>query len=134
MESRIHCSRSQEAGAGAEKRVEGPGRKDKMLVNETERTAKVADRKSYGKCRSNIVRYANGAGRQGSFNIRHLINRWFDRYLYQAGFVESSLPFDELRRKTRINDAAGAADDDPDFSVQIRESPPGGNPKGGARW
>lgn len=78
--------------------------------------------------------YANGAGRKGSFNIRHLFNGWFDRFLYQAGLVETSLLFEELRRKSRINDAAGAADDDPDFSVPIRESLPGGSPKNGARW
>jgi hypothetical protein len=44
-------------------------------------------------CTLNIVRYANGAGRKDSFNIRHLINGGFDRYLYQAGLVATSLPF-----------------------------------------
>jgi len=36
MESPSHCSRSQEAGVGAEKVLAGTVRKDKMLANETE--------------------------------------------------------------------------------------------------
>jgi hypothetical protein len=34
------------------------------------------------------------------------------------------LPFDELRWRSRINDAALAADDAPDFSQRIRASLP----------
>ena len=49
-------------------------------------------------CTVNIVRYANVAGRQGRFDIRHLLNGWIDRYLYAAGWVDTSLPFAELRR------------------------------------
>ena len=56
MESRIHCSRSQEAGVGAVKRLEDTVRKDKMLVNETEWTAMVAGRRSYGNVRYIYVR------------------------------------------------------------------------------
>jgi hypothetical protein len=76
-------------------------------------------------CTLNIVRYANAAGREGSFDIRHLINGWFDRYAYRAGLLDTSLPFEELRQKSRINDAAEAADDDKDFSARIRASLPG---------
>jgi hypothetical protein len=76
-------------------------------------------------CTINIVRYANAAGRVGRWDIRHLINGWADRYLYDAGLVDTSLPFEELRRRSRINDAAQAAGDGPDFSRRIRESLPG---------
>jgi hypothetical protein len=77
-------------------------------------------------CTVNIVRYANAAGRTGRWDLRHLLNGWFDRYLYDAGLVDTSMPFEELRRRSRINDAAQAADQDPDFSKRIRESVPGG--------
>jgi hypothetical protein len=50
-----------------------------------------------------------------------------DRYLYRAGWLDQSLPFDELRRRSRINDAATAAGDVPDFSRRIRETLPGMN-------
>jgi hypothetical protein len=47
-----------------------------------------------------------------------------DSYLYHSGRVDTTLPFDELRRRSRINEAAEAADDAPDFSDRIRVSLP----------
>lgn len=75
-------------------------------------------------CTINIVRYANAAGRVGRFDIRHLLNGYVDRYLYRAGLVDTSLPFAELRRRSRIDEVAKAADDAPDFSRRIRASLP----------
>jgi hypothetical protein len=75
-------------------------------------------------CTINIVRYANAAGRVGRFDIRHLLNGLIDSYLYHSGRVDTTLPFDELRRRSLINEAAQAADDAPDFSERIRVSLP----------
>jgi hypothetical protein len=75
-------------------------------------------------CTINIVRYANAAGRVGRFDIRHLLNGLIDGYLYHSGRVDTTLPFDELRRRSLINGAAQAADDAPDFSQRIRASLP----------
>jgi hypothetical protein len=44
------------------------------------------------------VRYANAAGRVGRFDIRHLLNGLVDSYLYHSGRVDTTVPFDELRR------------------------------------
>jgi hypothetical protein len=72
-------------------------------------------------CTLNIVSYANAAaGREARPDIRHYINGWVDRYLYEIGLVDTSLPFKELRRRSRINEAAQVADDAPDFSHRIR--------------
>jgi hypothetical protein len=95
-----------------------------------ERINELADRPEFyhllkNSCTINIVRYANAAGRTGRFDIRHLINGWADRYLYAAGRLDPSLPFAELRQRSRINDAARAADNAPDFSWRIRASLPG---------
>jgi len=76
-------------------------------------------------CTLNIVRYANVAGRQGRWNIRHFLNGWVDRYLYEAGWLDTSLPFEELRERSHINAVGQAADDDPDFSQRIRANLPG---------
>jgi hypothetical protein len=76
-------------------------------------------------CTINIVRYANVAGRVGRWDVRHFLNRWIDRYLYDGGWLATSLSFEELRRRSRIDDAARAAGDGPDFSRRIRESLPG---------
>jgi hypothetical protein len=75
-------------------------------------------------CTINIVRYANAAGRVGRFDIRHLFNGLIDSYLYHSGRVDTTLPFDELRRRSLINEAAQAADAAPDFSQRIRASLP----------
>lgn len=75
-------------------------------------------------CTINIIRYANAAGRGGRFNIRHLLNGLIDSYLYQSGRVDTALPFEELRRRSLINEAAQAADGKPDFSERIRANLP----------
>lgn len=75
-------------------------------------------------CTINIVRYANAAGRTGRLDIRHVLNGLVDSYLYRSGRVNTTLPFDELRRRSLINEAARAADGAPDFSQRIRASLP----------
>jgi hypothetical protein len=75
-------------------------------------------------CTINIVRYANAAGRRGGFDIRHLFNGLIDSYLYHSGRIDTTLPFDELRRRSLINDAAREADGAADFSQRIRASLP----------
>jgi hypothetical protein len=72
-------------------------------------------------CTINIVRYANRAGRHGRYDIRHLLNGWVDQYLYEDGWVDTSLPFEQLRRRSRITDVAKAAQDYADFSKRIRD-------------
>jgi hypothetical protein len=75
-------------------------------------------------CTVNIVRYANAAGRIGRFDFRHLLNGLIDRYIYAAGVIESPLPFDELRRRSRITAASQAAGDGVDYSERIRAGLP----------
>ncbi|RTE90086.1 DUF4105 domain-containing protein [Bradyrhizobium sp. LVM 105] len=75
-------------------------------------------------CTVNIVRYANAAGRRGRFDIRHLLNGLIDSYLYHSGRIDTTLPFDELRLGSLINEAAQAADGGADFSQRIRLSLP----------
>jgi len=94
-----------------------------------ERINQLADRPEWyhllkNNCTLNIFRYANAAGREGGRDLRHYLNGWADRYLYQAGLLVRSLPFDELRRRSRINDAARAAGDGSDFPRRIRAALP----------
>lgn len=90
-----------------------------------DRINSLADRPEYyhllsNNCTLNMVRYANAVGRTGSFNFRHLLNGLIDQYLYSSGRINTTLPFEELRRRSRVNDAAKAAGDAPDFSNRIR--------------
>lgn len=91
-----------------------------------ERINELADRPEFyhllsNSCTINIIRYANAAGREGRFDIRHLLNGLIDSYLYHSGRMDTTLPFDELRRRSLINDAAQAADGAPNFSQRIRQ-------------
>ena len=94
-----------------------------------DRINQVADRPEFyhllsNSCTVNIVRYANVVGRQGGFDFRHLLNGMIDGYLYNADLLPDTLPFDELRRRSYINEAALAAGDSPEFSNLIRASLP----------
>ena len=74
--------------------------------------------------RLNIVRYMNRAGREGSFRPSHLLNGLFDGYLYNAGYLDTSLPFEELRERSRITEVAKAAANVSDFFQRIRQGLP----------
>ncbi len=75
-------------------------------------------------CTINIVRYARMAGKVSRFDFRYILNGFVDSYLYSLGLLDTALPFAELRSRSRINDAAKAADDSPDFSRRIRDAVP----------
>lgn len=100
-----------------------------LLLIYLERINELADRPEFyhlfsNSCTINIVRYANASGRVGRFDIRHLFNGLVDSYLYHSGRVDTSLPFDELRQRSLINEAAQAAEGAPDFPERIRTSLP----------
>jgi len=101
----------------------------RLLMIYIERINELADRPEFyhllsNSCTINIIRYANAAGREGRFDIRHLFNGLIDSYLYHSGRVDTTLPFDELRQRSLIDEAAHAAEGAPDFSERIRESLP----------
>jgi hypothetical protein len=101
----------------------------RLLLVYLTRINELADRPEFyhlltNSCTINIIRYANAAGRVGRFDVRHLLNGLIDSYLYHSGRVDTTLPFDELRRRSSINEAAQAADGAPDFSERIRAALP----------
>jgi hypothetical protein len=101
----------------------------RLLLLYLARINELADRPEFyhlltNSCTINIVRYANAAGRVGRLDVRHLLNGLVDSYLYYSGRIDTTLPFDELRRRSQINDAAQAADGAPNFSQRIRASLP----------
>ena len=75
-------------------------------------------------CTVNIVRYARAVGKVGGFDIRYYLNGFVDSWLYSLGYLDTSLPFYELRQRSHINAAANAAGDSPDFSERIRADLP----------
>jgi Domain of unknown function (DUF4105) len=94
-----------------------------------DRINQLADRPEFynlltSNCTLNIIRYARAVGKPTRFDIRHLLNGLMDRYLYSRGYLDTNLPFDELRRRSLINAAAQAAGNSPDFSQLIRANLP----------
>jgi Domain of unknown function (DUF4105) len=101
----------------------------RLLLVYLARINELADRPEFyhlltNSCTINIIRYANAAGRVGRLDIRHLLNGLIDGYLYYSGRIDTTLPFEELRRRSQINEAAEAAGNAPDFSQRIRASLP----------
>ncbi len=101
----------------------------RLLLVYLERINELAERPEFyhlltNSCTINIIRYANAAGRSGRFDIRHLLNGLIDSYLYHSGRIDTTLPFDELRRRSLINEAAQVADGAADFPQRIRASLP----------
>ena len=54
-----------------------------------------------------------------------LLSGYFPDLIYERGRLDQSLPFDALRRQSRVNERARAADGAADFSRRIRKGLPG---------
>ncbi len=54
------------------------------------------------------------------FDWRILVNGRIDELGYERGTIDTSLPFEEVRRRADITERAKAADADPEFSQRIR--------------
>lgn len=94
-----------------------------------DRINELADRPEFyhllnSSCTVNIVRYARAIAGPTGFNFRYFLNGFMASYLYTKGFLNTTIPFEELRRRSWINDAAQAAGDSPDFSKLIRAGLP----------
>jgi hypothetical protein len=106
-----------------------PGRARKLFRIYLDRINELASRPEFynlltNSCTINIVRYARVAGKMSRFDFRYILNGFVDSYLDSIGLLDTALPFEELRSRSRINDAAEAADDSPDFSQRIRAAVP----------
>ena len=92
-----------------------------------DRINELADRPEFyhllkNSCTLNIVRYANVSGRTGGFDIRHLLNGFVDRYLYSAGLLDTTLPFEELRRAPGSTTPPRRTSVPPTSRTRLRES------------
>ncbi len=62
-----------------------------------------------------------------ALNWKLVLSGYTPAYVYEQGRLDTSLPLEELKKRSRINDAALAADHAPDFSQRIRAGLPGVN-------
>ncbi len=72
-------------------------------------------------CTTNIVNHINRlAPNRVAYSLRVLLPGLSDRYAYDLGLLDQSVPFEQLKQSAWINDLAERFYDDPDFSQQIR--------------
>jgi hypothetical protein len=71
------------------------------------------------------VRNQRAATERAPWDWRMLFNGFGDEMMYEHGLLAGGLPFEELKQRALINDAAKAADASPDFSKLIRVGRPG---------
>jgi hypothetical protein len=76
-------------------------------------------------CTTNIrVHSQHAQGRRTPLDWRVIVNGYADQMLYERGSIDTSLPFDELKRRSLINPRARHASET-NFSGEIRRNLPG---------
>jgi hypothetical protein len=76
-------------------------------------------------CTTNIVMHVQAIQPRVPLSWKMLLSGYFPELVYERGSLDQSLPFDDLRRRSLVNDRARAADGAADFSRRIREGLPG---------
>ena len=73
-------------------------------------------------CTTNIVRHVNRVlPNRIPYSLEVLMPGFSDRYAYDLGLLDRSVPFDELKQNALINDLSEKYYDDPDYSNKIRQ-------------
>lgn len=75
-------------------------------------------------CTTAIQRLARIGARRSWWSWKLFLNGYLDELAYDIDAIDRSLPFPDLKVKSHINERARAANDDPRFSVRIREGLP----------
>ena len=75
-------------------------------------------------CTTNVVWHVQAAGGLARYNWRVLLSGYAPQYAYGLGALDTSMSFEELRRRSYINPIARATGEADDFSLRIRENLP----------
>ena len=76
-------------------------------------------------CTTNIRIHASSGLATPPWDWRLLLNGKSDEFAYQYGRIVGGMPFDQLKQRAHINEAARAADSSEQFSALIRVGRPG---------
>lgn len=73
-------------------------------------------------CTTKIVRHVNEISEvKVPFSYRVLMPGYSDKLAYDLGLLDTTLPYDKIRERYKINDKAMKYADDQNFSIKIRE-------------
>jgi hypothetical protein len=103
-----------------------PEQAQRLLVDMLQRANKLRKEPEFyntlsNNCTTNIVRHVNQlAPGRVPYDYRVLLPGYSDQLAYELGLIDNSLPFEEVKRRARINDLALRYRDDPQFSARIR--------------
>jgi hypothetical protein len=75
-------------------------------------------------CTTTIRMHAEHVGDTPAWDPRFLANGTLDEMGYERGSINTSMPFEELRRLSNVTERAKEADGAPDFSARIRAGLP----------
>jgi hypothetical protein len=75
-------------------------------------------------CTTNVLMHTRVNPGNHRYSWKILLSGYAPLYAYESGRLNTSLPFEELRRRGHINEAAHAANDAADFSQRIRADIP----------
>jgi hypothetical protein len=75
-------------------------------------------------CTTNVLMHTRVNPGDHSYSWKILLSGYAPLYAYERGRLDTSLPFEELKRRSHVNAAAQAADQAPDFSQRIRAGLP----------
>jgi hypothetical protein len=98
----------------------------KLFVDMLKRNNKLRDEPEFydtlrNNCTTNIVRHINAiAPGEVPHDYRILLPGFADRLAYELKLIDTSLPFEEVKRRAHINEIAHRYKDDPHFSARIR--------------
>jgi len=75
-------------------------------------------------CTTSIFLHTRAFPNRPRYNWKLLLSGYTDEYVYELGALDTSMPFEELKRRSLINDKANAVGNVEDFSQRIREGLP----------
>lgn len=75
-------------------------------------------------CATSVITRIQGAGINAKMSWRILLPGYAAQQAYANGHLDASMPYEELRRRSYVNDAAHAVGNVPDFSKLIRAGLP----------
>ena len=78
-----------------------------------------------GNCTTQIRGHARHYIGNSKWDWRILLNGSVDELAYEQGLLDQSLPFETLRQNSIINERAKTLEQNPDFSILIRQNLPG---------
>ena len=107
-----------------------PARSRALLLNYLETADELSHEPAWyntltDNCTNGILYHVRSLGDELPYTWEILLNGYADRYAYKAGGLSHALSFQDLKRRSRISDAAKGHDVDESFSAVIRAGLPG---------